>query len=71
MYTTNAIENIHRQMRSVTKTKGVFTSEMGLKKLIYLRIKEITKFWKGKQANWGLVLAQLEIKFENRISAYD
>jgi transposase-like protein len=71
MYTTNAIENIHRQMRSVTKTKGAFTSEMGLKKLIYLRIKEITKFWKGKQANWGLVLAQLEIKFENRISAYD
>lgn len=71
MYTTNAIEGIHRQMRSVTKTKGAFTSEMGLKKLIYLRIKEITKGWKGKHPNWGLVLAQLEIKFEKRIARYD
>lgn len=71
MYTTNTIEGIHRQMRSVTKTKGAFTSEMGLKKLIYLRIKEITAGWTGKQPNWGLVLAQLEIKFEKRIARYD
>jgi transposase-like protein len=71
MYTTNAIEGVHRQMRSVTKTKGAFSSEMALKKLIYLRIKEITKNWKGKQANWGLVLSQLEIKFGDRICGED
>ena len=41
MYTTNPIENVHRQMRKVTKTKGSFSSDMALKKLIYLVIREI------------------------------
>lgn len=67
MYTTNIIEGVHRQMRNVTKTKGAFPSEMALKKLIYLRIREISKKWNGKQPNWGLVLAQLEIKFGDRM----
>lgn len=59
MYT---IEGVHRQMRRVTKTKGAFPTEMVLKKIIYLCIQEISKNWVGKQPNWGLVLAQLEIK---------
>ncbi len=71
MYTTNIIEGVHRQMRNVTKTKGAFTSEMALKKLIYLRIIDISKKWVGKQPNWGLVLAQLEIKFGERIKSDD
>lgn len=71
MYTTNIIEGVHRQMRNVTKTKGAFPSEIALKKLIYLRIREISKKWIGKQPNWGLVLAQLEIKFGDRIVSDD
>ena len=71
MYTTNTIEGVHRQMRRVTKTKGAFTSETALRKLIYLCIKEITQKWQMPQANWGLVLAQLEIKFGDRITDSD
>jgi transposase-like protein len=71
MYTTNIIEGVHRQMRNVTKTKGAFPSETALKKLIYLRMREISKNWMGKQPNWGLVLAQLEIKFGDRIVSND
>jgi transposase-like protein len=36
IYTTNTIEGYHRQIRKVTKTKGAFTSDMALLKLIYL-----------------------------------
>lgn len=68
MYTTNPIENVHRQMRKITKTKGSFSSDMALKKLIYLVIREINKAAKGKVPGWGLILSQLTIKFENRIS---
>lgn len=36
IYTTNTIEGFHRQVRKVTKTKGGFTSDIALLKLIYL-----------------------------------
>jgi len=69
MYTTNPIENIHRQMRKITKSKGSFTSDMALKKLIYLVIREINRSQKGRVLNWGLILGQLSIKFDDRIKA--
>lgn len=69
MYTTNPIENVHRQMRKITKSKGCFTSDMALKKLIYLVIREINRSPKGKVQNWGLIYGQLCIKFEERIKA--
>lgn len=68
MYTTNPIENVHRQMRKVTKTKGSFSSDMALKKLIYLVIREINRSPKGKVQNWGLIYGQLFIKFEDRMN---
>jgi putative transposase len=71
MYTTNIIEGVHRQMRKVTKTKGAFSSEMALKKLIYLCIKDITAKWVGIQPNWGLVMSQLQIKFGERFTQDD
>ena len=43
IYTTNAIEGFHRQVRKVTKTKGGFTSDMALLKLIYLAQNNISK----------------------------
>jgi transposase-like protein len=43
IYTTNTIEGFHRQVRKVTKTKGAFTSDMALLKLIYLATQNIQK----------------------------
>lgn len=34
IYTTNAMEGLHRQIRKATKTKGAFTSDMALLKLV-------------------------------------
>jgi transposase-like protein len=43
IYTTNTIEDFHRQIRKVTKTKGAFTSDIALLKLIYLATLNIQK----------------------------
>jgi len=45
IYTTNAVEGFHRQVRKVTKTKGAFTNDMALLKLVYLATKNIQKKW--------------------------
>ncbi|WP_430613168.1 IS256 family transposase [Flavobacterium sp. JP2137] len=67
IYTTNAIEAMHRQIRKVTKTKGAFTSDQSLLKLIYLVIKNVSKKWTMPIHNWGLTMSQLYIKFGDRL----
>ncbi len=67
IYTTNPIEGMHRQVRKITKTKGAFTSEQALLKLLYLVIREITKKWTMPIHNWGLTISQLYIKFGDRL----
>jgi putative transposase len=67
IYTTNAVEGFHRQVRKITKTKGAFTSDMALMKLIYLAMDNISKKWTQPIQNWGLTIQQLCIKFENRL----
>jgi len=66
IYTTNAVEGFHRQVRKVTKTKGAFTSDMALLKLIYLVTENISKKWTQPMHNWGLLAQQLCIRFEGR-----
>ena len=67
IYTTNAVEGLHRQIRKVTKTKGAFTSQTALEKLIYLAIQNISKKWNQPIQNWSLIIGQLDIFFENRL----
>ena len=67
IYTTNTIEGFHRQVRKVTKTKGAFTSDMSLLKLIYLATQNIQKKWTQPLQNWALTVSQLSIKFGDRL----
>lgn len=67
IYTTNTVEGYHRQIRKVTKTKGAFTSDNALMKLIYLATKNIVKKWNSPIPNWGETVQQLSIIFEDRI----
>ena len=43
IYTTNTVEGYHRQIRKVTKNKGVFPSDTALEKLVYLAYRNIRK----------------------------
>lgn len=67
IYTTNAIEAVHRQLRKVTKAKGAFTSDQALLKLMYLIIKDISEKWTMPIQNWPTAFSQLYIKFGDRI----
>lgn len=67
IYTTNAIEGFHRQVRKFTKTKGAFTSESALFKLVYCACQKITEKWRMPLANWALTISQLDVYFEGRL----
>ena len=67
IYTTNVIENFHRQLRKVTKTKGSFTSDGALMKLLYLVQKDITAKWQRPMHNWNRILSQLAILYDDRL----
>ncbi|KAA6441857.1 IS256 family transposase [Dyadobacter flavalbus] len=69
IYTTNAIEGMHRQIRKVTKTKGAFTSDQALLKLVFLVVRDLSKKWTMSIHNWGLTMSQLYIKFGDRLQA--
>lgn len=67
IYTTNTIEGFHRQIRKVTKTKGAFTNDMALLKLVYLASERIAEKWTMPLQNWALTMQQLSIIFEGRM----
>lgn len=67
IYTTNAIEAIHRQFRKLTKTKGGFPNDNSLLKLLYMGIQNASKKWTMPIQNWNLTLSQLAIFFEGRL----
>ncbi|MES1221432.1 MAG: IS256 family transposase [Bacteroidota bacterium] len=67
MYTTNIIEGFHRQLRTVTKSKGAFQSEDALMKLLFLVQETIVAKWNKPVHNWNQTLAQLSIIFGDRL----
>ena len=67
IYTTNTIEGFHRQVRKVTKTKGAFTSDMALLKLIYLAHNNISQKWTMPLSNWAITAQKLAIWFPDRM----
>ena len=67
IYTTNTIEGYHRQIRKVTKNKGVFTSDMALLKLIYLATERIARKWTMPLQGWAVTASQLKIIFGERM----
>ena len=67
IYTTNAIEGFNRQLRKVTKNKGVFPTDDSLLKMLYLAMMDITKKWTMPLRNWGKVYGELSIMYEGRL----
>lgn len=67
IYTTNAVEAVHRQFRKLTKTKGGFANENSLLKLLYAGMLKASERWSHPVQNWSLTLSQLTIHFEGRL----
>jgi putative transposase len=71
IYTTNTVEGYHRMVRKVTKSKGAFTSDMAMLKLVYLATIQFQKRWKVGIHGWINILNTFMIIFENRILEND
>ena len=69
IYTTNAVEAVHRQFRKLTKAKGAFPNENSLLKLLYAGILNATEKWTMPIQNWSQALSQLDIYFEGRLDS--
>ena len=67
IYTTNTVEGFNRQIRKITKTKGGFNSDISLTKLVFLAYKDISKKWDKSISNWGEIISQFSILFEDRL----
>ncbi|CUH97887.1 hypothetical protein P22_4040 [Propionispora sp. 2/2-37] len=67
IYTTNAVEGFHRMLRKYTKTKTIYPTDDAVKKSVFLSIQEISKKWSMPIRDWGIIVGQLMIFFENRL----
>ena len=45
LYTTNALESVHAQLRKIIKTRGHFPTDEAATKLIWLALRNITAKW--------------------------
>ncbi len=70
MYTTNIIESFNSQLRKITKSKRVFSSDMALFKLLYLVHANIKSGWTGSILGWKQTFAQMSILFEERMNQH-
>jgi len=66
IYTTNIIEGYNRQLRKVTKNKGLFPTSKSVRKLLYLAHSNIEKKWTMPIPHWAKIRNQLAIRFEGR-----
>ena len=67
IYTTNIIESVHRQFRTLTKTKGAFPNDNSLLKLLFAGIQNAERKWTMPIRNWSLTISQLNIHFKERL----
>jgi len=70
IYTTNTVEGFNRQIRKITKSKGGFTNDDALFKIVFLVYKDISKKWEKAISNWAEIMSQLSIVFNERIAGH-
>ena len=66
IYTTNAIESLHSQLRRSVRARGHFPSDEAATKLIWLKLREITERWKMAPITWHAAKAQFAVMFGDR-----
>ena len=68
IYTTNALESLHRSLRKIIKTRGSFPNDAAALKLLFLAIRNAGVHWK-RPIEWTAAMGQFAILFEDRFPA--
>lgn len=66
IYTTNPVENLHRVIRKVVKSKGAWISQRALTKQIFLTLMQNEKSWKRRAYKWKAIQENLGLVFGDR-----
>lgn len=67
IYTTNLIENLNGKIRKYTKNKMSFPTDDAVLKSTFLAVQEATKKWTMPIRDWGTILNQFMLIFEDRL----
>src|SRR5260363_134495 len=68
IYTTNAIESLHMQLRKIVKIRGHFPNDQAAKKLRFLALRNIEKNWKMPPVIWKRAANPFAILFGKRLT---
>jgi putative transposase len=68
VYTTNAVESLHMNLRKIIKTRGSFPTEEAAIKLLYLALTKVSAKWETVQS-WKQMLNYLDTFCGDRIRA--
>jgi putative transposase len=69
IYTTNALESVHAQLRKIIKTRGHFPNDDAATKLIWLALRNITAKWERGAPSWRTAMRQFAVLYEDRFTA--
>ena len=70
IYTTNAVEALHRQIRQITKTKGSWVNDKALLKQIFITLFYGSGGWNRKVFNWNSISRELLHTFGERFEKH-
>jgi putative transposase len=66
LYTTNALESVHAQLRKSIKTRGHFPNDEAATKLLWLALRNITAKWQRTAYAWHAAMNQFAIFYGDR-----
>ena len=69
LYTTNVLENVHRQLRKIIKTRGHFPTDEAATKLLWLALRNITLKWVSKNTAWDAAMNHFAILYGERFTS--
>jgi putative transposase len=68
IYTTNALESVHSQLRKIIKTRGHFPTDEAATKLMWLALRNITATWVRGARTWKEAMNQFAILYADRFT---
>jgi putative transposase len=69
IYTTNAIESLHMQLRKIIKTRGHFPTDEAATKLIWLALRNVMKNRNRSAREWISAMNQFALMYPDRFMA--
>jgi len=70
LYTTNAIESLHMQLRKILKSRGHFPTDEAAAKLLYLALRNIQQKWKRGTLAWKDAMSHFSLLFGTRFTTH-